>query len=131
MPTEPRVPVGLFPGVEYDYDAVAGPGSLLFTAGACPLDAEGRVVEPGDHRAQAHRAVGNLLRVLAAHQSGPEHLVRTTVYVVGERDDLDEVWAAIAGDLAPSRPPSTIVGVTVLGYPDQLVEIDAVAALAA
>lgn len=89
------------------------------------------MVAPGDHRAQAHHAVGNLLRVLAAHQAGPEHLVRTTIYVVGERDDLDEAWAAIAGDLAPSRPPSTIVGVTVLGYPDQLVEIDAVAALTA
>jgi hypothetical protein len=29
---------------------------------------------------------------------------------------------------APHRPPSTLLGVSLLGYPDQLVEIEAVAA---
>ena len=49
--------------------------------------------------------------------------------VVGDRDDLVHAWDVIARGLAPFRPPSTLVGVTVLGYPDQLVEIDGIAAL--
>jgi enamine deaminase RidA (YjgF/YER057c/UK114 family) len=126
------VPIdGLFDGVPYEYSSVVAPASLVFTAGACPLDADGKVVAPGDHAAQAERALSNLLTVLARRRCGPEHLVRTTVYVVGDRDDLGRAWGVIAAGLSPHRPPSTLVGVTTLGYPDQLVEIDGIAAIPA
>ena len=121
----------LAPDVPYEYATIVPPGSLLFTAGACPLDQRGDVVGPGDHTAQARQAMDNLLTVLDHHGAGPEHLVRTTVYVVGGRDDLKRVWTVVAGRLAPYRPPSTLLGVTMLGYADQLVEIDGVAALPA
>ena len=75
---------------------MAPPGGVLFTAGACPLDPEGQVVAPGDHQEQARVALANLLAVLAAHGCGPQHLVRTTIYVVGDGDDLVNVWEAIA-----------------------------------
>ena len=117
--------------VPYDYAAVAPAGATLFAAGACPLDAEGRVVGGTDYRAQAERAVENLLTVLHVHHAGPEHLVRTTVYVVGGRQDLVAVWDVVASRLAPYRPPSTLLGVAMLGYRDQLVEIDGIAALPA
>jgi hypothetical protein len=39
------------------------------------------------------------------------------------------VWEVIRDALAPHDPPSTLLGVAAIGYPDQLVEIDAVAAL--
>ena len=87
------------------------------------------VVAPGDHREQSRVALANLLAVLDAHGAGPEHLVRTTIYVVGDRDDLVRAWDVISSGLAPARPPGTLLGVTVLGYPDQLVEIDGIAAL--
>jgi enamine deaminase RidA (YjgF/YER057c/UK114 family) len=107
---------------------VAPPGGVLFTAGACPLDPEGQVVAPGDHQEQARVALANLLAVLATHGCGPQHLVRTTIYVVGDRDDLVAVWNIVSSGVAPARPPGTLLGVTVLGYPDQLVEIDGIAA---
>jgi enamine deaminase RidA (YjgF/YER057c/UK114 family) len=102
---------------------------VLFTAGACALDAEGSVVAAGNHREQARVALANLLAVLAAHGCGPDHLVRTTICVVGDRRDLVEAWDTIAAGLAPARPPSTLLGVRVLGYPNQLVEIDAIATI--
>jgi enamine deaminase RidA (YjgF/YER057c/UK114 family) len=118
----------LFAGVPYEYTSVVTGGSLVFTAGACPLDEDGVIVAPGDHGAQAQRAVDNLLTALAERGAGAEHLVRTTIYVVGDRDDLARVWTVVATALAPNRPPSTLLGVAVLGYPDQLVEIDGIAA---
>lgn len=124
-----QLPGRLFGGVPYDYGAVSPPGGLLFTAGACPLDSDGRVVAVGNHRAQARAALANLLAVLSSRGCGPEDLLRTTIYVVGDRDDLAQVWDTIATGLAPARPPSTLLGVAVLGYPDQLVEIDAIAAV--
>jgi hypothetical protein len=36
------------------------------------------------------------------------------------------VWRVVEEGFAPARPPSTLLGVAVLGYPGQLVEIEAV-----
>jgi enamine deaminase RidA (YjgF/YER057c/UK114 family) len=119
----------LYDAVPYDYAASAPPGSLLFTAGACPLDAEGHVVGVGDHHEQAVASLRNLLAVLDRHGAGPADLVRTTIYVVGEHTDLVAVWNVVAAGLDPHRPPSTLLGVTTLGYRDQLVEIDGIAAV--
>jgi enamine deaminase RidA (YjgF/YER057c/UK114 family) len=117
---------GLYPGTPYEYSSTAN--GLVFTAGACPLDEEGRVVAPGDFEAQAARTVENLLDALAAAGSGPESLLKTTIYVVAaERSDLVRVWDVVAERLG--RAPSTLLGVSFLGYPDQLVEIEAIAAV--
>jgi len=122
-------PPGLFEGVPYEYASVVDPGSLIFTAGVCPIDPEGNVVAVGDVIAQAHVAYDNLAAVLARYGAGVQHIVRTTVYVVGSRDEMAQAWAAVAGRLLPHRPPSTLLGVTVLGYPQQLMEIEAIAAV--
>ena len=116
--------MSLYPGTPYEYSATAG--GLVFTAGACPLDDEGRIVAPGDYEKQAARAVENLVSALEAAGVRAESLLKTTVYVVaGERSDLVRVWDVVAARLG--RVPSTLLGVSFLGYPDQLVEIEAIA----
>ena len=119
----------LFDGVAYEYGAVVDKAALVFTAGACPIDEAGKLVAPGDHAAQAVAALANLRAALERYGAGVEHLVRTTVYVVGDYEALVSVWDVVADDLAPWRPPSTLLGVSVLGYRGQLVEIDGIAAL--
>jgi enamine deaminase RidA (YjgF/YER057c/UK114 family) len=116
----------LYPGAPYEYTSTAN--GLVFTAGACPLNMEGRVVAPGDLEAQAGRAVENLLEALAEAGARPDQVLKTTIYVVAEeRADLVRVWDVVAAPLG--RAPSTLLGVALLGYPEQLVEIEAVAAL--
>ncbi len=57
---------------EYAYAAtVEPPARLVFTAGACPLNAEGRTVAPGDHAAQARQVMTNLKTALAAAGATP------------------------------------------------------------
>jgi enamine deaminase RidA (YjgF/YER057c/UK114 family) len=124
-----RMPSPQLPEVPCAYAAIAPAGAVLFTAGACPLDSSGSVVAIGDLRRQAEVAVHNLLKVLSHYRAGPEHLVRTTIYVVGQRDDLRTAWDVVAGQLKPHRPPSTLLGVSLLGYEGQLIEIDGIAAL--
>ena len=116
--------MALYSGAPYEYSASAN--GLVFTAGACPLDEDGAVVAPGDLEAQAARAVENLVEALAQSGSGTDQLLKTTIYVVAEeRADHVRAWDVIAARLG--RRPSTLLGVTFLGYPDQLVEIEAVA----
>jgi enamine deaminase RidA (YjgF/YER057c/UK114 family) len=99
---------------------------LVFTAGACPLDQEGRIVAPGDFERQALRAVENLLAALAERNVGADALLKTTVFVAStDRADLVRVWDTVSPRLG--RAPSTLLGVALLGYPDQLVEIEAIA----
>jgi enamine deaminase RidA (YjgF/YER057c/UK114 family) len=119
----------LFTHVPYEYGAVAAAGAILFTAGACPIDANGNVVGLDDPVAQARVALGNLIIALNRYGARPENLVKTTIYVLGDRKDLVAVWEAIAEGLAPFRPPSTLLGVSALGYSGQLVEIEGIAAV--
>ena len=114
----------LHPGVPYEYTSKAG--GLVFAAGACPLDAEGRTVGAGDLEAQAALAAENLLEALAEAGATRDDLLKTTIYVVAEsRADLVRVWTVVSERLG--RAPSTLLGVSLLGYPDQLVEIEAIA----
>ena len=61
---------GLFPDAPYHYAAVAGPGDLVFAAGACPLDESGDVVDGADIPAQTRRCVANLRTALEAAGAG-------------------------------------------------------------
>ncbi|NES31542.1 RidA family protein [Micromonospora terminaliae] len=116
---------------EYAYAAeVTSPARLIFTAGACPLDADGRTVAPGDPAGQARQVMANLDTALAAAGAGLADVVRTTVYVASnDRADLVAVWEVVRAGFGDHDPPSTLLGVTVLGYPDQLVEVEAIAAV--
>jgi enamine deaminase RidA (YjgF/YER057c/UK114 family) len=121
-------PPGLFPGAPYHYATVTEAGRMVFAAGACPIDAGG-VVVPGGLEAQAAKAVENLFIALSAAGAAAEDVLKTTVYVASsERPDLVRAWEVIAAAFAPARPPSTLLGVAVLGYTGQLVEIEAIAA---
>ncbi|MBM0224978.1 RidA family protein [Micromonospora sp. ATA51] len=116
---------------EYAYAArVTPPARLVFTAGACPLDAAGRAVAPGEPATQARQVMANLAAALAAAGARLPDVVKTTVYVATtDRADLVAVWEVVRDAFGDHDPPSTLLGVTVLGYPDQLVEVEAVAAV--
>jgi enamine deaminase RidA (YjgF/YER057c/UK114 family) len=121
----------LFPGAPYAYAAVAHQAGLIFTAGACPLDENGKVTAPGDVGGQMRQALGNLRTALDECGVSTSDVLKTTVYVASiDRGDLVAAWNEVAAFFGDHDVPSTLLGVTVLGYPGQLVEIEAVAASA-
>jgi enamine deaminase RidA (YjgF/YER057c/UK114 family) len=115
----------------YAYASIAAPGArLVFTAGACPLDVDGKTVAPGDVAAQAERVMENLRIALRAAGAELSDVLKTTVYVASERrEDLVTAWDVVRRHFGEHDAPSTLLGVAVLGYPDQLVEVEAVAAV--
>jgi len=121
-------PDALFADAPYAYGAVAPAGRLVFSAGASPLGPDGVVVRPGDFEAQARQALSNLFETLTAAGACARDVLKTTVFVVSaNQDDLVRVWKIVEDAFEPHDPPSTLLGVAVLGYRDQLVEIEAVA----
>jgi enamine deaminase RidA (YjgF/YER057c/UK114 family) len=95
------------------------------------VDDRGEVVGVGDVRAQASLAVANLATALAESGATLADVLKTTVFVASaDRADLDAAWDVVHEAFGDYDPPSTLLGVTVLGYPGQLVEIEAVAVAA-
>jgi enamine deaminase RidA (YjgF/YER057c/UK114 family) len=119
----------LAPPPGYSHVAVATGGTIVFTAGAVPLDADGNLVGEGDALAQAERVIGNLLIQLETGGAHAEDVAKTTVYVAGASYDTQSaVWQVVRSSAIGSAP-STLVGVPTLGYRGQLVEIEAIALL--
>lgn len=123
---------GLFPPPTYSHASVVEAGTrLAFLAGSVPLDAQGRIVGVGDPVRQAGQVIVNLGEQLRAVDSDFAHVLSTDVYVVsGEPAVLSAVWEVVeASGLSAGPHSSTLIGVACLGYPGQLVEITATAAV--
>ncbi len=72
----------------------------------------------------------NLRAALHAAGANLPDVVKTTVYVASNaRADLVTAWDVVSRHFGDHDVPSTLLGVAVLGYPDQLVEVEAIAAL--
>jgi enamine deaminase RidA (YjgF/YER057c/UK114 family) len=98
--------------------------------GACPLDEVGATVAVGDLTGQAVQVMANLAFALHAAGAGLTDVLKTTVYVASqEREVLLAAWDVVSKHFGDHDVPSTLLGVAVLGYPDQLVEVEAVAAI--
>jgi enamine deaminase RidA (YjgF/YER057c/UK114 family) len=114
--------------VPYAYAAIAPPGSLIFTAGSCPIDKDDQVVGLGDVAVQARRVMDNLVEALAAAGADLTDVLKTTVYVASsDQKDLATAWDVVHTAFGDHDAPSTLLGVSVLGYSGQLVEVEAVA----
>lgn len=117
--------------VDYAYATRIPSGmDILFLAGACPIDKDGEVPPFSDYELQAKLCVVNLKEALKDCGATLEDVVYTRVIVASHnQSDLVTAWEAIRKEFCNHDVPSTLSGVTVLGYTNQLVEIEAVAAV--
>ncbi|MGW6360627.1 RidA family protein [Streptomyces sp. NPDC055092] len=116
---------------EYAYAATApAEARLIFLAGACPLNEDGSTAAVGDYAGQAAKAVENMRTALAESGATLDDVISTRVLVASTRQpDLVTAWQVVRDAFGDHDVPSTLMGVTVLGYRDQLVEIEGVAAV--
>lgn len=116
---------------EYAYAATApADARLVFLAGACPLNVDGTTAAVGDYARQAAKAVENMRIALAEAGASIEDVISTRVLVASpQQADLVSAWEVVRDAFGEHDVPSTLMGVTVLGYDDQLVEVEAIAAV--
>lgn len=95
-------------------------------------DAAGELVGPGDLDAQIDQVAANALAALTTVGAGPEHVVRSVIYVVSDDGPvLGAAWRRLTSSvIGPAfTTASTLLGVAQLGFSGQLVEVDLTAAL--
>lgn len=114
----------------FAYSAEVDCGATLFTAGISPLDADGQIVAPDEPVMQTEYALAHLHTVLRERGATRDDIAKLTLYVpTADRADLAATWTAVDAVFGSDTPPAVIVAVTVLPYPGQRVEVDAVVAL--
>lgn len=116
---------------EYAYAATAPADSrLIFLAGACPLNDDGTTAAIGNYAGQAAKCIETLTQALADAGAGLEDVISTRVLVASSNQaDLVSAWQVVRNAFGTHDVPSTLMGVTVLGYAHQLVELEAIAAV--
>lgn len=116
---------------EYAYAATApADARLIFLAGSCPLNEDGSTTGVGDYAAQAAKCIENMSTALSEAGASIEDVISTRVLVASTKQaDLVTAWEVVRDAFGEHDAPSTLLGVTVLGYDDQLVEVEAIAAV--
>ena len=102
-------------------------GDRLLVSGTAPIWPDGSC-DP-DPETQAARCLAIILTALAEAGAGPEHVVRTRMYLL-DPADWEAVGRAHGAVFADVRPVSTMVVVAALLDPRWRVEIEAEALLA-
>lgn len=120
---ERELAAGLAATPGYRYAGVVD--GRLYLAGQVPQDESGEIVHQGDPARQAVRCLENLQAVLSANGFAIGDLRRLTIYVVGGGRELADAWRAVVDWFSGEVPPATLLGVALLGYRGQLVEVDA------
>lgn len=120
---EDEAEAGLAPTPSYRYADVVG--NQLYVAGQVPLDSEGELVGISDPKLQAKTCLDNLRALLTVHGFSTDDVRHLTVYVVGDHQNLLDGWQAVTEWFGGEVPPATLLGVNLLGYGEQLVEVDA------
>ena len=119
-------PVGPYSNV-----VVAPPGGrLVFCAGQVALDADGEIVGAGDIVAQTRQVMSNIQQALAAAGATFDDVVKITNYItdVGEFGRMAGVRREY---LREPYPASTLIEVQALMFPELMIEIEAIAVVAA
>ena len=99
-------------------------GPLICVSGTTATGPDGNVVGIDDPYAQTRQTLANINKALAAVGAGPEHVVRTRIYVtdISRWEDVGRAHGEVFGNI---RPATAMVEVAKLISPEILVEIEA------
>lgn len=113
----------------YGYSQAVRVGDTVHVSGQLSHDRDGTFVGAGDFELQVRTTLENLDLVLKEFGAERGQIVETTVLVRNLRENFDVTARLHAEYFGEHRPASTVMGVSDLALPDQLVEIGALVRL--
>ncbi|MEV6129053.1 RidA family protein [Streptomyces violaceusniger] len=108
---------------DFGYSQAIKSGDLIHVSGQLSLDEAGEFLSAGDFTAQLEQTYVNMDKVLDHYGVTRNQVISQTLYVVNLRQ---HAAATAEGNLAyfgDHRPASTVLGVTELTFPGQVIEI--------
>ena len=109
-------------------EIVSGHTRTLYCSGQTAMSAEGKPEHDGDMAAQVALSLDNLEAVLGEAGMSLANLIRLNVYTT-DVDELFQHYGVLAARLGAARvsPTTTMLGVTRLAIPGQMVELEGTA----
>ncbi|MDX3529682.1 RidA family protein [Streptomyces sp. ID05-39B] len=109
-------------------EVVSGHSRTLYISGQTAMSGEGKPEHDGDMAAQLALSTANVEAVLAEAGMSLSNLVRLNVYTT-DVDLLFQHYGVLAGKLGAAgvAPTTTMLGVTRLAIPGQMVELEGTA----
>ena len=99
----------------------------IYIAGQFSHNMEGEFVGEGDIKRQTRQTLENLDRVLEGFGVTKSNIADLEIYLTRTQEDFEPVVSVYKEYIGDHRPAVTLIGVSGLAFPEQLVEIRAVA----
>ncbi|KZE77689.1 translation initiation inhibitor [Paenibacillus elgii] len=99
----------------------------IYISGQFSHDMQGAFVGEGDIEAQTRQTLENLDRVLAGFGVTRSNIAEMEVFLTNPQEHFEQFIVLYKEYVGDHRPAATLVGVSGLAFPHQLIEIRAVA----
>ncbi|HEX2528559.1 MAG TPA: RidA family protein [Geminicoccus sp.] len=99
----------------------------IYISGQFSHDMQGTFVGEGDFEVQARRTLENLDRVLAGFNVTRSNIAEIVIYLTNPKEHFEPCVRLFKDYVGQHRPAGTLIGVSGLAFPEQLIEIRAVA----
>lgn len=115
----------------FSHAAAVKGGVTVYVSGQIALDLDGKIIGPGDLKAQTAAVFDNIGLILAEAGGGFADVVKLTQYVVGLRPEQRAVITEVRNRyVSQTHPPaSTMIGVPSLVMDGLLIEVEAIAVI--
>ncbi len=101
----------------------------IYISGQFSHDMHGTFVGEGDIEAQTRQTLENLDRVLAGFGATRSNIAEVEIFLTDPQEHFEKCIRIFKEYVGDHRPAGTLVGVPGMAFPDQLIEIRAVAHL--
>lgn len=99
----------------------------IYISGQFSHDMQGAFIGEGDLEAQTRQSLDNLDRVLAGFGVTRSNIAEMEIFLTNPKEHFQPCVALFKDYVGDHRPAATLVGVSGLAFPQQLIEIRAVA----
>lgn len=100
---------------------------IIYISGQFSHNTEGTFVGKDDIEAQTRQTLENLDRVLEGFGVKRSNLAYVEIYLTNAQEHSESVIRQFKEFVGQHRPAGSLIGVTYLAFPEQLIEISAVA----
>ncbi|SHI72128.1 Enamine deaminase RidA, house cleaning of reactive enamine intermediates, YjgF/YER057c/UK114 family [Clostridium amylolyticum] len=100
---------------------------IIYISGQFSHDMQGTFVGEGDIEAQTKQTLENLDRVLAGFGATRLNLAEVEIFLTNPQEHFEKCISIFKEYMGDHRPAGTLVGVSGMAFPDQLIEIRAIA----
>ncbi|MER8161329.1 RidA family protein [Streptomyces sp. NPDC094472] len=108
---------------DFGYSQAIKSGDLIHVSGQLSLDETGEFVSADDFTAQLEQTYVNMDKVLHHYGVTRNQVISQTLYVVNLRQHATSTAEGNLAYFGDHRPASTVLGVTELTLPGQVIEI--------